>query len=243
MAQEPKKTHVERKSPQISLARLADYMAASEQAKRTIARTCKYRAIARVIQHNDAKAVIANWLRTDAPRIALLKEKLEAMKARIFEDNFQAEVNDHNCDYVKRFISISDSVDFSQYELARPTKFASLIVRGCPVSVQVDVLTSRTDRRNKTKIGAMMFRYSKGKELSEDVAQHQSAFMFEYLRQHPYEKSAEAEKKLCITLDCYSGTEHVAPGNANYLFKEMAAACENLVERWPAIKPPAGAVF
>jgi hypothetical protein len=31
--------------------------------------------------------------------------------------------------------------------------------------------------------------------------------------------------------------------NATYLFKEMAATCANLVERWPAIKPPPGAVL
>jgi len=74
---EPKKTHVERKSPQISLARLADYMAASEQAKRGIASTCKYQPIARVIQYNDARAIISNYIRSENRQIEDLKHKLE----------------------------------------------------------------------------------------------------------------------------------------------------------------------
>jgi hypothetical protein len=62
---EPKKTHVERKNPQISLARLADYMAASEQGRRGIAASCKYQPIARVIQYNYAKAIVANYIRSE----------------------------------------------------------------------------------------------------------------------------------------------------------------------------------
>ena len=41
----------------------------------------------------------------------------------------------------------------------------------------------------------------------------------------------------------YCHNQILAPGNATYLFKEMAATCANLMERWPAIKPPAGAVL
>jgi hypothetical protein len=62
MLQDTKKTHTEVKNPQISIPRLADYMAASEQGQRTIAQSCKYRSIARVTQHNEAKAVVSNHI-------------------------------------------------------------------------------------------------------------------------------------------------------------------------------------
>jgi hypothetical protein len=35
-------------------------------------------------------------------------------------------------------------------------------------------------------------------------------------------------------LDAHSAVAHEAPGNATYLFKEMAATCANHIERWPA---------
>jgi hypothetical protein len=112
-----------------------------------------------------------------------------------------------------------------------------------PVSVSVDVLVSRTTRHNKERIGALMFRYSKGKPLRADVGAHQSAFLYEYCRQPEFHSHGESEKKLCVTLDTYSATPHEAPGNATYLFKEMSATCASLVERWPNIKPPKGAIL
>jgi hypothetical protein len=65
----------------------------------------------------------------------------------------------------------------------------------------------------------------------------------EFFRQPQFKDEGEAEKALCITLDAHSAVAHEAPGNATYLFKEMAATCANLTERWPAIKPPPGAVI
>jgi hypothetical protein len=96
----PKKTHVERKTPRISLARLADYMAASEQGKRSIAVSCKYQPIARLIQYNDAKAILSNYIRSENRKIEDLKEKLEVLKGKICEDDFSRDVRDHNCDCV-----------------------------------------------------------------------------------------------------------------------------------------------
>jgi hypothetical protein len=239
---EPKKTHIERKTPQISLARLADYMAASEQAKRSIATSCKYRPIARVIQYNEAKAIISNYIRNENRKIEDLKQKLEAMKARIFENDFDADVNEHNCDCISRFIANHDKFSFP-YVYARPAKSVKFLLNEMPVSVQFDVISSRVNMRNKLKLGSIMLRYAKGKNLSEDTGTHQSAFMCEFLRKHPSEEMGEAERDMCLTVDVRSGEAYRAPSNSTYLFKEMAATCSALVERWPAIKPPPGAVL
>jgi hypothetical protein len=240
---EPKKTHVERKSPQISLSRLADYMAASEQAKRGIATSCKFQPIARVIQYNDAKAIISNYIRSENREIKDLKHKLEILQSKICDSDFEEDVKTHNCNYVSRFIALHYDFDFKDYTYSRPVKFDKIVLNGMPVSVQADVLTSRMTRTNKRKIGALMLRYAKGKPLSEKAGLHQSAFLYEFFRQPQFSEQGESEKALCITLDAHSAIGHEAPGNATYLFKEMAATCANLMERWPAIKPPPGAVL
>lgn len=89
----------------------------------------------------------------------------------------------------------------------------------------------------------MMLRYAKGKPLASKAGLHQSAFLYEFFRQDQFSEHGESEKALCITLDVHSATPHEAPGNSTYLFKEMAATCATLIERWPAIKPPPGAVL
>ena len=80
MLQDTKKTHTEVKQPQISIPRLADYMAASEQAKRTIAQSCKYRAIARVVQHDEAKAAISSHMLDGSKGVAGLKERAATIR-------------------------------------------------------------------------------------------------------------------------------------------------------------------
>lgn len=69
------------------------------------------------------------------------------------------------------------------------------------------------------------------------------ASLYEFFRQDQFSEQGESEKSLCITLDVHSATPHEAPGNSTYLFKEMGATCATLIERWPAIKPPPGAVL
>jgi hypothetical protein len=239
----PKKTHVERKTPRISLARLADYMAASEQGKRTIAVSCKYQPIARLIQYNDAKAILSNYIRSENRKLDDLKEKLEVLKNKICDGHFSQEVLDHNVDCVSRFIALHGEFDFKDYSYERSVKFPNYELNGMPVSVNPDVLISRTNRQNKEKIGALMIRYSRGKPLDTEIGAYQSAFLYEYFRQPDFHRHGEAEKQLCITLDAYTAVGHEAPGNATYLFKEMAATCASLAERWPNIKPPKGAVL
>ena len=239
----PKKTHTEAKTPRINAARLADYMAASEQGKRSIAASCKYHSIARVVQHNDAKAIISNYLRTARGDLEYLKQRLETLQAKLCDDQFDSDVRDHNCNYIARFMNVEGTLDLPEAELLRSMRASALPLNGVMVSFSPDFLLARVTRTNKRKLGAAMLRYAKGKALPANVGAYQSAFMFGYLDINPFEEHAAPEHKLCITIDAYAGTTYGAPGNSKYLFKEMGAACASIAERWPHIKPPPGAIF
>lgn len=243
MPLQPKKTHTETKSPRINAARLADYMAASEQGKRSIAASCKYRPIARIVQHNDAKAIISNYLRTARGDEDFLKERLEKLQSKICDDGFEEDVRDHNCNYVARFLKVDENLELPEAEIVRPGKFLALPLNGVSVTFAPELLLARLTKTNKRRIGAAMLRYAKGTPLSDEVAAYQSAFMHGYLDVHPFEEHATPEHKLCITIDAYTGTAYGAPTNSKYLFKEMSAACATIAERWPNIKPPSSAIL
>jgi hypothetical protein len=243
MLQETKKTHTEVKQPQISVPRLADYMAASEQAKRTIAQSCKYRAIARVVQHDEAKAAISSHMLDGSKGIGGLKERAEFIRNKLADDDFEADVNDHNADYIDQFCKVVAAIKLPMAELLPVTPFKPLMLNGVRVTFIPQLLLRRKTKTNKIKSGALMLRYAKGKALPERVAGFQSSAIFGYMKTIEQAQMAEAERELCITLDAYTGTCHDAPGKAAYFFKEMKAACETLAERWPAIKPPKNAVL
>jgi hypothetical protein len=241
--QETKKTHIEVKQPRFSIRGIADYMAASEQVKRTIAQACKYRSIARVVQHNDAKLVISNHIRSGAKNAEGLIKMAEHLRNKLADDEFEKEVNEHNADYIQRFAEVFEKLELPNADLLPTKHFTAQTINGVKITFSPQLLLQRTTKTNKIKSGALMLRYAKGKTLLKAVATYQSAAAFGFLRALDAEEMVETDRSLCITVDAYQGICHEAPGNSVYLFKEMKAACATIAERWPAIKPPKNAVL
>ena len=97
------KTHRDTRKPEITARFLADYMAASEKARRTIVRNCKYRPIARLLQHNDAKLVVGKFLRSRARDDAVLQDKIQQLRNRLADSDFERTLFDTNADYIAQF--------------------------------------------------------------------------------------------------------------------------------------------
>ena len=105
-----KKTHTVRAKPQLSVRSLSDYMAASDQARRTIIRDCKYRAIARLVQHDDAKLAVSKYIRNGLNEPDILREEANYIRNKIADDDFERDVNDHNADYVSRMADVIENL-------------------------------------------------------------------------------------------------------------------------------------
>jgi hypothetical protein len=243
MLQETKKTHKEVKLPRMSVRQLADYMAASEQSRRGIAQNCKYRAIARIVQHNEAKAVISNHILSGVSGPGDLQKKAEFIRNKLADSDFESDLNDHNADYIERFIEGLPGIELPQADRLQSPGFAPLMLSGVNVTFRPELLLQRKTKSNKIKMGALMLRYGKNSPLSPTIGGWQSAAIFGYMKTLEDANKTEAERALCITLDAYAGKCHEAPSNAVYLFKEIKAACATIAERWPAIKPPKNAVL
>ncbi len=238
------KTHREVKNPQMSARHLADYMAASDRAARTIIRNCKYQPIARVVQHDEAKSTVAKFIRDgEGGNKAHLLEKAQALRQRLADNDFDRDLFDHNADYIERFESMSDQLILPDAEMLSPGKIAPIDMKGVKVTADIQFRLRRLTKTNKVRVGGGMLRYAKGKALSADIAGWQSAFLFGYLSTVPPEDGAESEQKLCLTVDAYSGIAFAAPTDSTSRFQNMKAACETIKEWWPNITPPPGAVL
>lgn len=237
------KTHIERPKCELRVRELADYMAASQQRKRSVLRGFKYRPVARTLQHKDARAIISSWLRDGHGDTSTLAAAAERMRARLATTDFESQQNEHNADYIETFMSAFPLMDIPACEMSDPTGKSRINLGGTDVVYNPDIVVKRVTVRNTRKIGGVFLRYAKRKELPEEAAQFQSSFTFGFLKGNPFEPEAEPEKKLCITIDGYSGRTTEAPGNAVYLFNEMEAACTDIAALWPAIQPPPNAVL
>lgn len=229
----------------MSANRLADYMAASEQAKRSILKACKYRPRARVIQHADAKESISDWVSSGGLDEEALKTRVEILRNGLQGSEFDNEVAEHNADYIERFLAVKPSLPPSAQQVLKAGKMPPLDLDGFNLSFSPNLLLRRVNRRNVPKMGVAFFRYSKGKALDPEVACWQGAISMGYLTTKLKQGliDTDAERDLCVAIDMWSGETHTAPTNAVYRFNEVRAVCAGIVERWNQIPAPEGAVY
>lgn len=238
----PKKTHREVKKPQMSARYLADYMAATETTKRTVVQKCKYQAITTVVQHDEAKASIAKFIRNGGRDLEQLSEDARRIRDRMSSADFERDVWDHNADYIERFLDRYADMAFPNAEPVAAGRGDPIALNGVLIRPQIQFRLRRLTKSNKVKVGGGMFRYAKGKTLASSVADWQSAFLFGYLRDTDSD-GGEPEAALCLTIDAFGGVVHSAPTDSVKRFNEMKSACMSIAERWPAIPPPKNAVL
>lgn len=238
-----KKTHREIEKPSLNVRYLADYMAASEQTKRTVLRGCKYRSTARLIQHIEAKLVVAEYIRAGIHNPQELLERSNKILSKLPADQFEEDTNKHNASYINRFAEAQSMMSLPSAEIQQQPKPVDIDINGVRVRFDPALALTRTTKTNKVKCGALMLRYQKGKALPAQTAAFQCAAALGILKLNHGDDGIEPEGALCLTLDAYTGMVHSAPSNAGYLFKEMQAACLSIAERWTSVTPPTGAVF
>lgn len=238
-----KKTHREVKKPEISARYLADYMAASETAKRTIVQKCKFHAIARVIQHDAAKLAVSTHIRFGEADVSELLREAQKLRDRLASDDFDREVLDNNADYIERFASVRHEMKMPRADIIAPGRAPALIINGVAVKPQIQLRLQRLARGNKVRAGAATLRYAKGKALAPGTADWQSAFLYGYLLAELGEGPDEPEHGLCLTIDACAGVAHPAPTDAVRRYQNMKAACASIAERWPNVAPPPKAVL
>jgi hypothetical protein len=237
------KTHREVKNPQISAKALADFMAASDRSRRRIVRDCKYHSISRVVQHNEAKAIISNFIRERNPDVGPLREKAQWLRDKIATDDFEGLTNDYNADYVDHFANIYPDVRLPDADILASEKLSPQVLSGVKVTNEIHFRLKRVTRRNQIRVGAGMLRYNKGVVVPSDVGSWQSAFLFGQLSSHAQGGENVPEPKLCLTLDTNTCSIHPAPSDSVSRYKNMAAACATIADMWDKIGPPEKAVF
>ena len=239
-----KKTHVEVAEPTVNVRYLADYMAGSERKKRAIAEACKYRPIARLIQHNEAKAAIGAAILAGPFDVQALKDRAKFIRDKMAADDHEALTNEANADYVHRFAMICGGMKLPNGELSPGKQYPAKDINGVKVAFKPNLMVRRPNQKtNAMDLGAIMFRYAKGKALPPLVADYQSAAILGILADYENGASDVPHKALCLTFDGYTGTFYKAPGAAVSMWANMQAACAYIAERWPNIKPPKNSIL
>jgi len=232
-------THKYLERPQLGLRYLADYMAGSKRKERSILQLSKYRPIAKVIQHAEARSTVSKFIRDGSTNAEWLEEEAFRLRERLADDDFDRHLYDSNADYIARYAGTFQNAAWPRgAQMLSPGRRGALMVHGVKITVDLSFRLRRTTRTNKIKEGAGMLRYGKGKALPEEVGAWQSAFLFGYLGDTSTDSTVEPERPLCLTIDVWTGMAHAAPTNSVSRYQNMQAACASIAEQWPNIQPP-----
>jgi hypothetical protein len=147
----PQRTHREVKNPRISARHLADYMDASETARRTIVRDCKYQSTARVVQHDEAKLSIGRFIRSGEIDATALTEDAKRLRDRLVDSDFERDVLDHNADYIERFATVCGAADLPRAERLAPDPVPPVDLNGVRVAVELQFRLKRTTKTNSVR--------------------------------------------------------------------------------------------
>ena len=238
-----KKTHRVAPSSEIPVQYLADYMDASNQARRGIVQKCKYKSLARTFQHQIARQTISDHILDGNPLPGDLLEKAVEVRHRIPDTEFDATLFGYNADFIEAFAASAAKFNFSDFEIVAPENIGNPTYNGTLVRFTPSLLTYRLTQANTQKVGAVMYRYAKGSPLSPAVGEFQAAFMFGYFSQNPFIEEAKPEHKLCRIVCAVSGKTYIAPAKAIYKFNEMKAVCYDIAEKWEKVPPPPSAII
>jgi hypothetical protein len=218
-------------------------MASSEVARRGVIRGCKYQPIARIVQHDEARQAVGRYIRAGKPDSSILTEAAQKLRDRMADSVFDRDVLDHNADYIDRFANVSDRLVLPNSEISAPGAKIQIQLRGVKLTTDLQFRLRRVTKTNKIRVGAGTLRYAKGTPLKQSIGEWQSAVLFGLLSLIQGDDEAEAEQKLCVTIDAFSGTCFQAPSDATRRFNNAEAACATIAEQWDKISPPENAII
>ena len=239
-----KPTHRWVKTPKMSSRFLSDYMVASEIRQRSIVRDCKYRKIARGIQHGRAKTFIANSMKGGTLSAEALHAEGHRYLEMMADNDFERETLDVNGDFLIAYGEVFSMDTFpKKSEISAVNTEIKIDFNGVEVNPDIWCGTQRVNLKNRLRTGLMTIRYAKGKPLDDETGRYQSAILFGTRKLIDGEDEVAAEEKLCLTLDCATGKFIAAPTDATRRFQNVQAACASIAERWDNIDPPENAIL
>ena len=117
-----------------------------------------------------------------------------------------------------------------------------LDIGGVKVSVTLDLIAMRPDKKGKNYVGGAILLVSKSSASSKHREERCqiSAVLALQSSERNLAASGEVDPKLCMTIDVFGGKAYSAKGNYKRLMGTIHSACEEIADRWNSIIPPTG---
>lgn len=217
--------------PRISVNKLAEYMTATPARRRGIIRDQKARREVVVARYQEVYAGIAECLLAgnDASPVYRRIDKLYKSTPK---SAWALQNNQLSAEALEVFLTFSDEIDLSRFELFRPGQTLPLMpIAGVGVSVKPAVLLRVPGET--APVGAIHVYVSKLFAFDDDAGAYASTVLHQFVERMLSEENVDPSNS-CV-IDVFARQVHVGPRSYKKRRKDLEAACEEIAQRWSAV--------
>lgn len=219
-----------RPNPRISVNKLAEYMVASPARRGGIIRDQKVRREFIVTRYQSVYSGIAEALALGD--VGPIYTRLERLYTATPTSAWELQDNQLSAEALELFLSTFDELDLSRYQVDRPGQnMPKMNVSGTEVSVKPSVILRQMD--GAATVGAVHIYLSKLFTFSDEAGAYAAAVVHQYVENHL--TGSKVSPSDAYVVDVFARRIRVGPRPFKKRRNDIAAACEEIAQRWPAV--------
>ena len=237
-----------RKEPRISVNKLGEYLTASPARRRRIVHDAKFPTTFMVARYTSAENAIADWICTGGTDDVLLAQAMATLNNAEPGSRFARSRRDSclealsHASQLRTWLALpsTDRVTYVRTNSAIPLEFDDV-----KVSVRPEVLLytgqgainqTAKDQEGGRRLGGVKLYFSKQHPLTQQGADYITTLLWQSLVIRSAHDLVLLNHEQIKLVDVFAGEVFTLPKAHKQRLKEVAAACEEISQRWDAIK-------
>ena len=222
-------------SPKISVNKLGEYLGASPSRRRTIIKDQKNPSTFKAARYKDAREAIVDYAASGMEDEAKAINQIESLLNQDYKSEYEEQDKSLSASSIASFLDLSDEIeiDSDKFDFEAVDKFSTNTteISGVSVSMRPDLLIK--DANDNSVVGALKLHFSKSAPLETEGCKYVATALRKHLEENY--PSAKIDNKKCIVVDIPDQNVQSAPKAYKKRMKDIAAACEEISQRWDYI--------
>lgn len=226
-----------RQEPRISVSKLGEYLTATPARRKQIIHGAKFPSTFMVSRYTAAENAIADWICSGGTDELLLAQAIAALRTGEPRSSFARSRRDCCVTAIANAARLQDKLQLpsGRVSYVRTNTSTSLLLGDLTVSVRPEVLLYMGSGEQH-RLGGIKLYFSKQHPLDEQAADTITTLLWQSLVIRSAKDLSLRDHDQIKVVDVLAGEVFTLPRNYKRHSKEICAACEEIAERWEAIK-------
>jgi hypothetical protein len=230
-----------RKEPRISVNKLGEYLSATPARRRRIVHDAKFPSAFMVARYTAAENAIADWICSGCTDDLMLAQAMATLANAEPGSQFSRVRRDCCLQAIDRAADLRDRLNLptGRVSYVRTNKSIPVEFDDVTVSIRPEVLIytgGKTDDEGERRLGGIKLYFSKQHPLNQQSADYITTLLWQSLVVRSAQELLLLNHQQIKVVDVFAGEVFTLPTAHKQRLKDIAAACDEIQDRWSAIK-------